>query len=179
MDNSDLIKWYVRGPEGTEGHVPSVVFRIPPPDERLSAYLNRLQANFDRLRRLWAKKHQLVRLNMLLSTMRTIRYGMLHRLHGIKLYLFCRGWDLEAFLAIDPDQREAIMKALNDDTNKLLAEMDPNDPLAMRLREELRLTNEHFYNLLQMSLRPPGKPDLFQFQFIVSNIFRTGSVKSI
>lgn len=48
------------------------------------------------------------------------------------------------------------MKALNDDANKLLSEMDPNDPLAMRLREELRLTNEHFYNLLQQSLKGPG-----------------------
>ena len=65
-------------------------------------------------------------------------------------------WDLDTFLAIDPDQREAIMKALNDDANKLLSEMDPNDPLAMRLREELRLTNEHFYNLLQMAQKGPG-----------------------
>uniref|UniRef100_A0A914UJG8 SH3 domain-containing protein n=1 Tax=Plectus sambesii TaxID=2011161 RepID=A0A914UJG8_9BILA len=146
LDNSDLIRWFVRGPDGSEGQVPSVVFRLPPPDERLSAYLQRLQALFERLRKLWAKKHQLVRFNMVLNTMRTIR-----------------NWDLDTFLAIDPDQREAIMKALNDDANKLLSEMDPNDPLAMRLREELRLTNEHFYNLLQMAQKgpEPGLSDMF------------------
>jgi len=47
------------------------------------------------------------------------------------------------------------MKAFNDDANKLLSEMDPNDQLTMRLREELRLTNEHFYNLMQQSLKGP------------------------
>lgn len=62
-------------------------------------------------------------------------------------------------MALDPEQREAIIKALNDDTNKLLAELDPNDPLALRLRDELRLTNEHFYKLLQAAQRGP-EPEL-------------------
>ena len=46
------------------------------------------------------------------------------------------------------------MKALNDDTHKLMSELDPNDPLYLRLKEELRLTNEHFYNLLKLSQQP-------------------------
>ncbi|KAK6730470.1 hypothetical protein RB195_007125 [Necator americanus] len=141
LDNSDLIKWVVRDLSGAEGTVPSVVFRIPPPDPKLTAYLNRLLQQFEKLRKLWEKKHRMVRFNMVLNTMKTIQ-----------------GWDLDTFNAIDPDQRDAIMRALNDDANKLLAEMDPNDPLALRLKEELRRTNEHFWNLLNASQKPP-EPD--------------------
>lgn len=60
------------------------------------------------------------------------------------------------FLSIDPVQREEIMKALNDDANILLKELDPKDPLAVRLREELNLANEYFYKLLQASQKGPG-----------------------
>ena len=75
---------------------------------------------------------------MVLSTMRTVR-----------------GWDLDTFLSIPPDQRDEIIKALNEDVNKLLAELDPNDPLARRLKDELRLTNEHFYDLLGRAQKGP------------------------
>uniref|UniRef100_A0A183FIV8 SH3 domain-containing protein n=1 Tax=Heligmosomoides polygyrus TaxID=6339 RepID=A0A183FIV8_HELPZ len=141
LDNSDLIKWLVRDLGGVEGTVPSVVFRIPPPDPKLTAYLNRLLQQFEKLKKLWEKKHRMVRFNMVLNTMKTIQ-----------------GWDLDTFNAIDPEQRDAIMRALNDDANKLLAEMDPNDPLALRLKEELRRTNEHFWDLLNASQKPP-EPD--------------------
>nr|CAD44514.1 VAB-10A protein [Caenorhabditis elegans] len=141
LDNSDLIKWTIRDISGAEGQVPSVVFRIPPTDARLTALLNRLLQQFEKLKKLWDKKHRMVRFNMVLNTMRTIQ-----------------GWDLDTFNSIDPDQRDAIMKALNDDANKLLSELDPNDPLALRLREELRRTNEHFWNLLNASQKPP-EPD--------------------
>lgn len=69
-----------------------------------------------------------------------------------------RGWDLDTFLAIPPEERDEIIKALNEDVHKLLAELDPNDPLALRLKEELRLTNEHFYDLLNRAQKPP-EPD--------------------
>ncbi|WKX89696.1 hypothetical protein Q1695_008944 [Nippostrongylus brasiliensis] len=141
LDNSDLIKWHIRDLSGSEGTVPSVVFRIPPPDPKLTAYLNRLLQQFEKLKKLWEKKHRMVRFNMVLNTMKTIQ-----------------GWDLDTFNAIDPEQRDAIMRALNDDANKLLTEMDPNDPLALRLKEELRRTNEHFWNLLNASQKPP-EPD--------------------
>ncbi|VDO56582.1 unnamed protein product [Haemonchus placei] len=141
LDNSDLIKWHIRDLAGSEGTVPSVVFRIPPPDPKLTGYLNRLLQQFEKLKKLWEKKHRMVRFNMVLNTMKTIQ-----------------GWDLDTFNAIDPEQRDAIMRALNDDANKLLAEMDPNDPLALRLKEELRRTNEHFWDLLNASQKPP-EPD--------------------
>lgn len=62
-------------------------------------------------------------------------------------------------MALDPAQREAIINALNDDANKFLSELDPNDPLAIRLREEIRLANDHLYKLLQMSQRG-AEPDV-------------------
>lgn len=73
LDNSDMIRWLVRTPEGVEGIVPSVVFRVPPPDERILGYLQRLQAQFDRLRRLWLEKNRMIRFNMILKMARDIR----------------------------------------------------------------------------------------------------------
>lgn len=129
----------MRGIDGVESQVPSVVFRIPPPDSRLATYLNRLVAQFEKLKKLWDKKHRLVRYNMVLNTMKTVR-----------------DWDLDTFLSIPPEQRDEIIKALNEDANKLLSELDPNDPLAQRLREELRLTNDHFHDLLNRAMKGPG-----------------------
>lgn len=139
LDNHDLINWRVRGVDGVEAIVPSVVFRIPPPDPRLATYLTRLHAQYEKLRKLWEKKNRQVRYNMVLNTMRTVR-----------------GWDLDTFTSIPPEQRDEIIKALNDDAHKLLSELDPNDPLALRLKEELRLTNEHFYDLLNRANKQPG-----------------------
>lgn len=59
---------------------------------------------------------------------------------------------------MDPSQREAIIRALNDDASRLLSELDPDDPLAARLREELRLCNEHLYRLLAESQRAQEPP---------------------
>uniref|UniRef100_A0A915ENB0 Uncharacterized protein n=1 Tax=Ditylenchus dipsaci TaxID=166011 RepID=A0A915ENB0_9BILA len=49
-------------------------------------------------------------------------------------------------------------KALNEDANKLTSEIDPNDPMAHRLKDELRATNEHFYDLLNRAQKGP-EPD--------------------
>lgn len=35
--------------------------------------LNRLLANYEKLRKLWEKKHRMVRFNMVLNTMKTIQ----------------------------------------------------------------------------------------------------------
>ena len=142
LDNSDLLSWTVRGVDGTTAQVPSVVFRIPPPDPQLTNHLARLAAQLDKMRKLWDKKHRMIRYNMMMSTMKSIQ-----------------GWDLDTFLSYPPEQRDEIIKALNDDVNKLLSEMDPNDPLALRLKEELKRTNDHFLDLLNQSLRGPN-PDL-------------------
>lgn len=138
LDNSDLINWTVRGVDGVQATVPSVVFRIPPPDPQLTSHLARLAAQLDKMRKLWDRKHRMIRYNMMMSTMKSIQ-----------------GWDLDTFLSYPPEQRDEIIKALNDDVNKLLSEMDPNDPLALRLKEALKATNDHFLDLLNQSLRGP------------------------
>lgn len=60
MDNHDLLQWRVRGMDGVEANVPSVVFRIPPPDPRLANMLSRLHGQFEKLRKTWDRKHHLV-----------------------------------------------------------------------------------------------------------------------
>lgn len=142
MDNTDLIKWIVRTPEGVDGIVPSVVFRVPPPDERLVGYMSRLKSNFDRLRKLWLEKNRRVRFNMVLTTIQLIR-----------------SWDIKQFMNIEQEQSESILRALNDDANILMTELDANDPMSIRLREELKLANEHFYKLFQLKQKGP-EPDV-------------------
>lgn len=83
-----------------------------------------------------------------------------------------RGWDLDTFMSIPPEQRDEIIKALNEDAHKLLAEMDPNDPLAQRLKEELRLTNEHFYDLLNRAHKGPEPEYSNQFDQQVAELMR-------
>lgn len=93
LDNWDLINWQIRDVAGREGQVPSVVFRIPPPDSRIFAYLERLRQQFERLKKLWERKNHHVRYHMILNTMRQVR-----------------GWDLDMFLSIPPDQRDEIIR---------------------------------------------------------------------
>lgn len=81
----------------------------------------------------------MTRVAILMNTMKTVQ-----------------GWDLEEFLSIDPNERDAIMEAMRDDVNKLIAEMKPGDPMAQKLRDELQATMDHYYKLLQMSQKEPG-----------------------
>uniref|UniRef100_A0A914HUQ8 Uncharacterized protein n=1 Tax=Globodera rostochiensis TaxID=31243 RepID=A0A914HUQ8_GLORO len=156
LDNHNQIQWRVRGMDGVEASsVPSVVFRIPPPDPRLAAFLSRLHNQFEKLRKLWDRTHHLVRYNMVLNTMRTVR-----------------AWDLDTFLSIPSDQRDEIIKALNEDVNKLLSEMDANDPLAKRLKEELRMTNEHFFDLLGRAQKGPEPDYSNQFDAACAELVR-------
>lgn len=60
------------------------------------------------------------------------------------------------FLSYTEEQRESIMNALNSDGKRLLAELPEDDPLARRIREELRLANEHYARLLAESMRKKG-----------------------
>lgn len=98
-----------------------------------------MHAQYEKLRKSWDKKHRQVRFNMVFNTMKTVRE-----------------WDLNMFLSIPPEQRDEIIKAFNEDAQKLLSELDSNDPLAKRLRDELAFTNDHFYNLLNNTQKGPG-----------------------
>ncbi len=61
-----------------------------------------------------------------------------------------KGWDLQQFRSLGKDQREAILKALNDDAEKLIAEYGTEgarDPDLKRLRDQMRECNRHFNHL--------------------------------
>ncbi|GMR52445.1 hypothetical protein PMAYCL1PPCAC_22640, partial [Pristionchus mayeri] len=155
LDNSDFVHWKIQDVMGKQGIVPSVVFRIPPPDTRLTAWLTRLLQQFEKLRKLWDLKHRMIRFYMVLNTMKTIQ-----------------GWDVNMFNSLDPDQRDAIIKALNDDTNKLLSELDPNDPLAQRLRDELKKTMDHFWSLFNQAARQPEEDLSNEFDRMMADLLR-------
>lgn len=55
-----------------------------------------------------------------------------------------KSWDLNQFMAMGKDQRDAIRKALNEDADKLLQQGDPNDPQLRRLEREIAEVNQLF-----------------------------------
>lgn len=82
------------------------------------------------------------------------------------MYIFV-GWDVETFLSIVEEQRSAIVEALRDDVSKLCAELPRDDPVAQRLREELKRTLEHFAGLMKDSQKKPGWKSCSQVAFAV------------
>lgn len=128
VDNSGRVKWKVTVPGVKEDiSIPSACLLMPPPDPEAIEAADRLKRLFDRSVALWQKKHMRLRQNMIFATIKVVK-----------------GWDFDQFVAMGPDQRKAIRRALNDDADKLLSEGDPNDPQLRRLRREMDEVNRLF-----------------------------------
>ncbi|KRZ75483.1 hypothetical protein T08_11990, partial [Trichinella sp. T8] len=93
------------------------------------------------MRRLWLKNFHSIRFMAISDSLRKVH-----------------SWDLKQFLELDPASRDGLVSALNNDANKLLAELDEDDPLSVQLRDELNAANEHFYRLIKLAQREPD-PD--------------------
>ncbi|XP_037582729.1 uncharacterized protein LOC119466304 isoform X16 [Dermacentor silvarum] len=130
-DNTQRDRWKVANAKGHEGQVPGVCFMIPPPNPEAIELAESLKRKYDLVVKLWTKKQHKLRLNMIFATIKIVK-----------------AWDLKTFRAMEPNQRESIIRALNEDAEKLLAEGDPTDPDMRRLREEIRLCNKLFEDLM-------------------------------
>ena len=91
---------------------------------------NRLKIQLDHLQSLLKVRKRRLRQNMVLGTISIIQ-----------------SWDLAQFQALDPLRREALLRALNEDATKLIAEVGEGDREMRQLRDKLNECNQHFQNL--------------------------------
>ena len=126
-DNSRRDKWRVTTSSGSELNVPGVCFVIPAPDQEAIDTANELKKRYEALVLLWAKKQHKLRQNMIFATLKIVK-----------------GWDYPTYCAMDPNQRDSIIRALEDDIDKLCREGPPNDPDSKRLRDEMDALKKKF-----------------------------------
>lgn len=127
LDNSDQVHWRVRTAKYGDKAIPSVCLLIPPPNEEATELVNKLRLSQSKMIELWQKKQIQLRRNMILATIRVVRE-----------------WSFEHFLGLGYEQRSAIRRALNEDSDKVLSESDPADPQLTRLKQEMIEVNRLF-----------------------------------
>ena len=120
-------QWRVRTSKGGEKIIPSASLMIPPPNEEAIELVNKLRLSQQKMIELWEKKQIQLRRNMILATIRVVKE-----------------WSFEHFLAMGYEQRNAIRRALNEDSDKVLAETDPSDLQLKRLKQEMIEVNRLF-----------------------------------
>ena len=126
-DNSQRSKWRVSSSTGAEVNAPGVCFVIPPPDQEAIDTANELKKRYEALVALWARKQHKLRQNMIFATLKIVK-----------------GWDYPTYCAMDPNQRDSIIRALEDDIDKLCREGPPDDPGSKRLRDEMDALKKKF-----------------------------------
>ncbi|XP_054153648.1 microtubule-actin cross-linking factor 1-like isoform X2 [Oppia nitens] len=126
-DNSRLSKWRITTSTGAELNVPGVCFVIPPPDQEAIDTANDLRKRYEALVALWARKQHKLRQNMIFATLKIVK-----------------GWDYPTYCAMDPHQRDSILRALDDDIDKICREGPSDDPGNQRLRDEMDALRKKF-----------------------------------
>jgi dystonin len=127
LDVSQHVYWKIQTIKGGEKAVPSACLMIPPPNEEAIELVNKLRLSQQKMIELWQDKQINLRRNMILATIRVVRE-----------------WSFEHFIALGYEQRNAIRRALNEDSDKVLAEIDPADPQIVRLKQEMIEVNRLF-----------------------------------
>jgi dystonin len=126
-DNSNMLKWKVTNSRGQQGEAPGAMFVLRPPDSEAVDRAEKLKRYYDRVITLWQKKHLRMRQNMIFATIKVVK-----------------SWDFQQFLSMGKEQRTAIRRALNEDSEKLIQEGEPNDPQLKRLQREIDEVNRLF-----------------------------------
>ncbi|XP_043245138.1 dystonin-like isoform X38 [Amphibalanus amphitrite] len=127
VDGSHRFKWVVRTAAGQEGEAPSVCFLLPPPDKDAAEAVEKLKRLYEMSIMLWQRKQLRMRQNMIFATIKVVK-----------------SWDLQQFMGMGKEQRDAIRRALNEDAGKLIQEGDPSDGQLRRLRREIDEVNALF-----------------------------------
>lgn len=120
LDINNHVQWRVRTSKGGEKIIPSACLMIPPPNEEAIDLVKKLRLSQQKMIELWQRKQIQLRRNMILATIRVVRE-----------------WSFEHFVALGYEQRNSIRRALNEDSDKVLAESDPADPQLIRLKQEM------------------------------------------
>lgn len=121
LENSNHLCWKVKTPNGRQVSAPGVMFLLCPPDQPSLDIAAKLKKRYDQLVILWQKKHLKLRQHMILTTINVVK-----------------SWDFQQFLMMGKEQRRAIRKALNEDSEKLFQEGKPNDPQLYKLSKEIQ-----------------------------------------
>jgi hypothetical protein len=121
LDISGRQVWKVKSAKGGgELVIPSACLTMPPPNDEAIELVNKLRLSQEKMIELWQRKQIQLRRNMILATIRVVKE-----------------WTFEHFVAMGYEQRTAIRRALNDDSDKVLAESDPSDPQLKKLKQEM------------------------------------------
>lgn len=118
--------WKVRTSKGDKV-IPSACLSIPPPNSEAIELVNKLRLSQEKMIELWQDKQIKLRRNMILATIRVVKE-----------------WSFEHFLALGSEQRNAIRRALNEDSDKVLVETNPTDVQIMKLKQEMIEVNRLF-----------------------------------
>ena len=103
------------------------MFLLTPPDQEAIETAEKLKRHYDRVITLWQKKHLRMRQNMIFATIKVVK-----------------SWDFQQYMSMEKEQRFAIRRALNEDSEKLIQEGEPNDPQLKRLQREIEEVNRLF-----------------------------------
>ena len=126
-ENSNKIKWVLATASGKSVELPGVCFTIPPPDQEALDLAQDLKRKYEDLIKLWTLKNHKLRCNLIMATINIVK-----------------DWDYDTYINMDPVQRNAIIKALDDDVDKVVKEGPPNDPDSKKLQDEMRSLKKKF-----------------------------------